>query len=62
MDSCFQSLQRFYDLRGELGSSHRLFNLDTNTLNENADKPFAFGFFLFTFPNKKEIKLRVDFR
>lgn len=54
MDSRSQSLQSFYDLRGELGSSHRLFNLDTNILNENADKPFAFGFFYLFFQTKKE--------
>lgn len=60
IDSCFQSLQRFYDLRGELGSSHRLFKLDTNILNGNADNPFGFGFFIFL--NKKEIKLRAHYR
>jgi hypothetical protein len=54
VDSCVQSLRRFYDLRGELGSSHRRFNLDTNILNENADQPFVFGFKFFFFNNKKE--------
>lgn len=62
MDSCFQSLQRFYDLRGELGSRHRRFNLDTNILNENADKlgfGFKKNFFLKQKRNKTQSSLQV---
>lgn len=53
IEPCFQSLQRFYDLRGKLQSSHRLVNPDTNVLNGNADKPFGFGFFTVFFPKQK---------